>query len=427
MPDRLGLLRRPAFRAFWLGQSVSFIGSHVTELALPLTAVLVLDATAEQMGLLTAIGYVPFLLVGLLAGVWVDRYRRRPILVATDLVAAGAIAVVPIAAVLGVLRIEVLLAVAFVVGFVEVIAPVAYQSFLPTLVGRDGLVEGNAKLEASHSVATIVGPGLGGALVQLLTAPIALVLDSLSYLASAGLIASVRVAEPPPIPPDAAADTRSQIAEGLRIVAATPILRALVTCGAVHNVFSRMIDALIVLYAVDVVGLGPAEIGLVFAAGGPGSFLGALAVERLGLRIGVGPVIVLSQVATGVARLLVPVAAAVGGPIAPLVVLAASTFLLGFARTTFNISQVSLRVAITSDRLHGRVNATMRFVMWGVTPFGAVAGGLLAATTLGLQGTLVVAGLGVLAATAPLLLPAVRRLRRIPDAVTSTDDAPRPA
>jgi MFS family permease len=412
VPDRLGVLRDAAFRRFWIGQSISFIGSHVTELALPLTAVLLLDATADQMGLLTAIGYAPFLLIGLVAGVWVDRMRRRPILIATDLVSAVAIAVVPVAALLHVLRLEMLFAVAFVFGIVEVIAPVAYQSFVPTLVGRDRLVEGNAKLEASHSVASIVGPSLGGYLVELLTAPIALVVDFVSYLFSAVLLATVRVVEPPPLPREDDATVRRQIAEGLRLVLATPILRSLVVCGAIHNFFSRMIDALIILFAVDAIGLSPGEIGLVLAAGGPGALVGALAVERLGQRIGVGPVILLSQVATGVSRLMIPLAAVSGD--GAIIVLAASTFLLGLVRTTFNISQVSLRVAITEDRMHGRVNATMRFIMWGVTPFGALAGGLLATTALGLQGTLLLAGIGVLLASVPLLARPLRTVRSIP-------------
>lgn len=414
MPDRLGLLRQPAYRAFWIGQSISFIGSHVTELALPLTAVIVLDAAPEQMGLLTAIGYVPFLLIGLLAGVWVDRMRRRPILVATDLVSAAAIAVIPAAALLGMLRMEILYAVAFVFGIVEVIAPVAYQSFIPSLVGRDRLVEGNAKLEASHSVASIVGPGLGGYLVQVLTAPIALLVDSVSYLVSAVMVASIRVVEPPPLPREGQTTIRLQIAEGLRLVAATPILRSLVACGSIHNFFSRMIDALFILYAVDVVGLSPAEIGLVLAAGGPGALFGAFVVERWGRWMGVGRVIVVSQILTGISRLLVPIAGLIGGAAGPMVVLAASNFLLGFVRVTFNITQVSLRVAITEDRMHGRVNATMRFVMWGVTPFGAVAGGLLAASALGIEGTLWLAGFGVLVAFVPLLAPSLRSVRRIP-------------
>jgi MFS family permease len=410
--DRFGVLRAAAFRRFWIGQSISFVGSQVTELALPLTAVILLDASADQMGLLTALGFVPFLIVGLLAGVWVDRFRRRPILVATDLVSAVLVAIVPLAAIIGVLRIELLYAVVFILGFVGVIAPVAYQSFMPTLVGRERLVEANARMEASNSVAGIVGPGIGGALVQLLTAPIALVVDSVSYVVSALFISSIRIEEPPPIADKDRAGIRDQIGEGLRLVAATPVLRALVACGSIHNFFSRMIDALFVLYAVDGLGLGPAAIGLVFAAGGPGALLGALAVERLGGRIGVGRTIVVTQILTGVARLLIPLA---GGPAwLAIAVLAASEFLLGFVRIAFNVSQVSLRLAITPDRMHGRVNATMRFIMWGVTPFGALAGGLLATTALGLRGTLLIAAIGVLGAFVPLLVRPLRTVTSIP-------------
>jgi MFS family permease len=412
MTDRFGVLREPQFRRFWIGQSISFVGSQVTLLALPLTAVILLDATAEEMGLMTAIGYVPFLIVGLLAGVWVDRMRRRPILIATDLISVVVVAIVPTAALVGALRIELLYAVVFILGFVGVIAPVAYQSFMPTLVGRERLIEANARMEASSSVAGIVGPGLGGALVQVLSAPIALVIDSVSYLVSALFIGWVRVTEPPPIPDENAGNVRTQIAEGLRLVAATPVLRALVACGSMHNFFSRMIDALFVLYAYDSLGLEPAAIGIVFAAGGPGALLGALAVERLGGRIGVGRTIVVTQVLTGIARLLIPLA---GGPIwLTIAVLCASEFLLGFVRIAFNVSQVSLRLAITPDRMHGRVNATMRFVMWGVTPFGALAGGLLASTALGLRGTLLVAAVGVLIAFVPLLVRPLRSVQSIP-------------
>jgi predicted MFS family arabinose efflux permease len=417
VPDRLGVLRDPAFRSFFVGQSVSFFGTQVTALALPLTAVIVLDATAAEMGLLTAIGFVPFLLVGLLAGVWVDRMRRRPILIATDLISAAAVAIVPAAAILGSLRIELLYAVAFILGFVGVIAPVAYQSFVPTLAGRDRLVEANARLEASNSVAAIVGPGLGGLLVQLLTAPVALIIDAISYLVSAGFLASIRVAEPPPIPDEERASIRGQIGEGLRLVGAMSVLRALVSCGSIHNFFSRMIDALFVLYMVDGLGLGPAGVGIVFAAGGPGALLGAFLVGRLGRTLGVGPTIAVTQLLTGVARLLIPLA---GGPVwLAVTVLVASEFLLGLVRIVFNVTQVSLRVAITPDRMHGRVNATMRFVMWSVTPFGALAGGLLAATALGLRGTIALAGVGVLAATLPLLVPGLRTIRRMPSGAST--------
>jgi MFS family permease len=414
--DRLGVLREPAFRRFWIGQSVSFLGSQVTALALPLTAVILLEAGPHEMGILTAAGFVPFLIVGLLAGVWVDRMRRRTILVASDLVSAVAVAAIPVAAATGRLGMPLLYVVAFVLGFVAVISTVAYQAFMPTLVGRDRLVEASARMEAANSVGAIVGPGIGGFLVQVLTAPIALIVDGLSFLFSAVLIGSIRVVEPPPIPPAEQASVRSQIAEGLRLVAATPILRALAGCGAIHNFFSRMIDALFVLYAVNELGLGPVDVGFVFAAGGPGALLGAVAVGWLGRRVGVGPTIAWMQLLTGVSRLLIPLA---GGPAwLVLLVLGASEFLLGFVRTAFNVTQVSLRLAITADRLHGRVNATIRFLMWCVTPFGALAGGLIATTALGLRGTLLLAGIGVLLAFVPLLVRPLRTIRTIP---TSTE------
>ena len=412
MSARLGVLRETAFRRFWIGQSVSFLGSQVTSLALPLTAVILLQASPDQMGILTAAGFVPFLIVGLLAGVWVDRMRRRTILVASDLVSAVAVVAIPVAAATGRLGMPLLYVVGFVLGFVAVISTVAYQAFMPSLVGRDRLVEASSRMEVANSVSSIVGPGLGGFLVQVLTAPIALVADALSFLFSAALVGSIQVDEPPPIPIAERASVRGQIAEGLRLVVATPVLRALASCGAIHNFFSRMIDALFVLYAVKELGLGPVELGLVFAAGGPGALLGAVAVGWLGRRVGVGPTIVWMQVLTGVSRLLIPLA---GGPAwLVLLVLGGSEFLLGFVRTAFNVTQVSLRLAMTADRLHGRVNATIRFLMWCVTPFGALAGGLIATTALGLRGTLLMAGIGVFVAFVPLLAQPLRTVRTIP-------------
>jgi predicted MFS family arabinose efflux permease len=411
-PTRFGVLAEPAFRRFWMGESISLLGTQVTALALPLTAVVLLDASPEQMGILTAVGLLPFLLVGLPAGVWVDRFSRRRLLVGGDLIDAATIAAVPIAAAIHLLAMPVLYAVEFVVGLVDVVVTVAWQAFIPTLVGRTRLVEANARLEASSSLVSIVGPGLGGILVQALSAPIALLVDAASYLASAMLVGSIRVAEPDQA---AAADrpsARRQIGEGLRLVMTSPPLRTLVTGGSIHNFFSRMIDALFVLYAVDTLRLSPAEIGLTFAAAGPGSLLAATAVGRLGRGLGIGTTIWSMQVLTGVARLLIPLAAVLPG--GALLALAVSNFLLGFARTAFNVTQVSLRVGITPDRLQGRMNATMRFVMWSVTPFGALAGGLLAATALGLTGTLWLAGVGVLAAFVPFLAPPIRTVRELP-------------
>jgi Arabinose efflux permease len=418
------------FRRFWIGEGISFLGNQVTDLALPLTAVLLLGATADQMGILTATWFLPYLAFGLPAGVWIDRMRRRPILIGLDLVAAATILVVPLAAWTGLLRIELLYAVSFVLGSTVVIFMVAYQSFVPTLVGRADIAEANAALEATTSMTAVAGPGVGGLLVQVLTAPFALLVDAISYLVSAAFVASIRVQEPAPIPASERRSMLDQIREGLRVVRHTPVLFALVRGGTIHNFFGRMFDALFVLYASRSLGLDPATIGFVLAAAGPGSFVGSLVATRIPRRIGLGTTIWSAQILTGVARLLIPLAGT--GLLAPsgvllstgttisAVTLALSMFLLGLARTVFNINQLSLRLAITTDRMHGRVNATMRFVMWGVTPVGALVGGFLASSAIGIQATLFLAAGGAFVATIPFLLPAIRDLRRMPDPL---DDA----
>jgi predicted MFS family arabinose efflux permease len=396
---------------------VSFLGNQVTELALPLTAVLLLGAGAGEMGILTAAWFLPYLVFGLPAGVWVDRMRRRPILVGLDLISASAVLAVPVAAALGVLRIEVLYVVSFVLGSVVVVFMVAYQSFVPTLVGRGSLTEANAALEASSSATAVAGPGLAGVLVQVLGAPFALVVDALSFLFSAAMVGSIRAEEPPPMRDEERRPALEQIREGIRLVVSTPVLAALVRGGSVHNFFSRMIDALFVLFATRALGLDAATIGFVFAAAGPGSFAGSILASRVSKRLGVGSTIVAGQALTGITRLLIPAALIAGSPVGHAVILGLSMFLLGLARSVFNITQVSLRVAITPDRMHGRLNATMRFVMWAVTPAGALAGGLLASTTLGLEGTLTIAGIGVLAATLLFLAPGLRTIGAMPTSV----------
>ena len=409
--------RSPAFRRFWIAQSISFLGSEVSLLALPLIAVVTLGATPTQMGILTALGYAPFLVIGLQAGVWVDRMQRRPILIWSDLVTAALLVTIPVAAIFGVLRIEQMYGLALVVGGINVVSSVAHQSFMPSLVARAELQDANARLEASSSFATIVGPSVAGALVQVLTAPIAILVDAASFVVSAVLLRTVQVDEPPPLPPDESPGMRGQVMEGLRLVVRHPLLRPIFSCGATHNFFRRMIEALFVLYAVRELGLDPLALGLVFAAGGPGALLGAAVAVPLARRIGLGRTIVSMQVLTGIACLAAPVA---GGPPWLIIgILATGQFLLGIARPIFNISQLSLRQAITPDRLQGRVNATMRFIMWGVTPAGALVGGLLG-SAIGLRETLLVAGIGVLLAFAWVAASPVRWLATVPDAAEAS-------
>ena len=401
----------PDFKKFWIGETVSMFGSAVTGLALPLTAVLVLKASPAQMGALSAAAYLPFLLVGLMAGVWVDRFRRRPILLSADVSKAILLGSIPVAALWGNLEMSHIILVAFLTGTVGVIDAVARQAFLPSLVSRKDLVEGNSKLEVSSSVAGIAGPSLAGLLVQILTAPLAIAVDAGSFVVSAVFLFFIRTPEPARILPEHRDSVVRQIGEGLRVVLHNAVLRAIVWCGSMHNFFSRMIDALFVLYLTRELQLGPALLGVVVAAGGPGALLGALLSSRISKRFGVGRTIVGMQVLTGISRLLIPLA--VGS--VPLVValLMLSEFLLGIARPIFNITQVSLRQAITADRLQGRMNASMRFIMWSVTPFGALLGGVLG-EIIGLRMTMLFAATGVLAATLWVLFSPVRRLHEQP-------------
>jgi len=399
------------FRLYWIGLAINSLGSQVSLLALPLIAVVLLNADANQMGILTAVGYVPFILVGLQAGVWVDRMRRRPLLIWSNLLSAGLLLTIPLAAVLDYLRIEHLYVLALLIGGIHVVSDVAEQSFLPSLVERSRLQAANARLSGSDSVAQIIGPSVAGVLIQVLTAPIAILLDAVSFVVSALLLSGMRTAEPPPLPDEERRNTRGLIMEGLRHVTSHRLLRPIFSCGAMHNFSRRMIEALFILYAVDQLGFDPIALGIVFAAGGPASLLGAVIAVPLARRIGLGPTIAWMQVLTGIACLAAPLAS--GPEWMTIGLLALGQALLGIARPVFNIAQLSLRQAITPERLQGRVNATMRFIMWGVTPFGALAGGLLGAS-IGLRQTLFVAAIGVLAAAIWIVRSPVIALRELP-------------
>ncbi len=413
LPDAnsTGLWRHRQFMRFWTGETISFLGNEVTALALPLTAVLVLRATPLQMGLLVALRNLPQLLIGLMAGVWVDRMRRRPLLIFTDLSSGLLLLSIPAAALLGLLTMSQIYLVSFAVGIVGVVATVAYQSYLPSLVPREQLVEGNSKLTASESITGTIGPGVAGLLVQLVTAPVAIFVDALSFFISAIFLGSIGASEPAPMEKRQRRGIIKEIGEGLGLVLHNPLLRSLVQCGATHNFCSSMLVAVYVLYVLQELHIGPALLGVIFMLGGPGSLLGALVSARLVGRLGLGPVIIGAQVLTGVARLLIP--AAVGPLPVMLLLLVLSDFLLGLARSIFNVNQLSLRQGITPDRLQGRVNATMRFLLWGITPLGALLGGLLG-ENIGLRPTLFIAASGVLLSSLWVLFSPLRLLTEQP-------------
>ena len=406
-----GLWHHPDFLRLWAADTVSQFGSQVTLLALPLAAALTLDASAAQMGLLTAAGTLPWLLIGLFAGALVDRRRRRPVLVAADLARALLLLAVPTAWALNLLRIELLYTVAFLVSCLTVFFDVAYLAFLPALVRRDQLLEGNSKLGASASVAQFAGPGVAGGLVSLVSAPFAILLDALSFLLSAVFLRQIRAEEPVPALAASGRHVRADIAEGLRTVLRDPILRALTGCGATTTLFGYAFLAVYVLYLTDHLGLGPGAIGAVFALGGFGALIGAMAAGPAARRFGVGRTIIGARLLVGLGGMVIPVAVLVPAVALPMVV--AAEFFQWLMLVLADVNSLSLRQAVTPDRLQGRVNATSRVLVWGFQPLGALLGGLLG-TLFGAPSALVVGMLGMLAAVGWVYWSPLRGLREVP-------------
>jgi len=407
-----GLWRHPEFVKLWSGHTISRFGSEISQLAIPLTAALVLNASPAQMGLLGAFEFAPFLLLSLFAGVWVDRLPRRPILIVADIGRALFLGSIPVAALVGALRIEQLYLVGSLTGALTVFFDVADQSYLPVLVNREHLVEGNSKLEMSRSVAQITGPGVAGALVQLVTAPMAVAVDAASFVASVIFLLFIRTSEPPPVPhADAPSSIWGELREGLAVVLGNPLLRSIAGCTGTSNLFSNAMFAVYVLYLTRQLGIGPALLGLILAAAGPGALLGALVAGNVAARFGLGTTIIGSALVAAAVNLLVPLA---GGPIVVVAgMLMLSQFIGGITNPIYNINQVSLRQAITPDRLQGRMNASVRFLVWGTIPIGALLGGTLG-EAFGLWPTLVAMSLCGLLAPLWIVFSPVRALRAQP-------------
>jgi MFS family permease len=401
------LARQPAFRALWAGQTVSQLGSQVTALAFPLTAALTLDAGPGAMALLGVAGTLPTLLFGLLAGVWVDRLPRRPLLIGADLARAVLLGSIPLAALFGTLRLPQLYVVAFLAGVCTLVFDVAYHAILPTLVPGAQLVEGNSKLELSRSAAEIAGPGLAGNLAHVVTAPGAIALDAISFIASALCLRHARpTAALAPVTPARRA-LRAELGDGWRFIQRDPVLRALVGGVALLQVANAALETVVLLYLARELGLGAATLGLVFAAGNVGFLAGALLPARMAARVGVGPSIALALALTASADLLVPLAS--GPRVLIIALLLLALFGFGLGRTIFNVHQVSLRQRLTPAALIGRVNATVLALTAGLAPFGALLGGALGAT-FGLRETLFIAGGGELLAALWLAVSPVGRL-----------------
>jgi MFS family permease len=407
-----GLWRHADFMKLWVGQTISRVGSQTSVLALPLTAVLVLEATPAQMGVLEAAGALPSLLFGLLAGAWVDRRRRRSILITADVGRAVLLLFIPVAAVLSVLRVSHLYIIAFLVSALGVLFGVAYGPFLLSLIGRERLVEGNSKLALGRSAAEILGPGLAGGLVQLVTAPIAIAADALSYLVSALFLGLIRAPEPVPRPVEQQRSIWREAIEGVRLVVGHPLLRPLAGCVGMVSLFNSVLETVVILYLTRELGIGPGLLGLIFASGSVGFVVGALLPERAAQRFGLGPAIIGGLLIAALGDLLVPLA---GGPVVVVVViLIVAEFFFGLGLTIYEVGQASLRQAVTPDHLQGRMNATMQVVALGTVPLGGLLGGALG-EIIGLRMTLIVAALGEMLALAWLLFSPLRSLGQQPE------------
>ncbi|PZF85020.1 MFS transporter [Jiangella anatolica] len=414
------------FRRLWTGSAVSMFGSEVAELAVPLLAIGVLAATPGELGTLRTAQFLPFLLATLPLGLLVDRRRRLPLMVGADLGRFALILVIPLAVWAGVAGIELLYAVMFLAGVLTVLYQVADFALVPELVAPDQLVDANGKLAAAQSANEIGARGFGGLLVQAASAPVAMLVNALTYLVSALALHGIDVVEA--ARPASSRPSWAELTAGLREALRNRFVRALLGEATTFNFFNEAFVLGLMLFAVRDVGLGPVQIGLVFTAGGVGSFLGAWFGSRATGRFGYGRVLLITLILGNTAPVLVALAGP--DPVATMALLCSVFVVMGVGIGIANVHAVTLRQAALPERLRGRVNAAYRLISWGAIPLGASLGGLLAATTSA-RTAMVAGACGMVLATLWVAFSPVRRLTSIDEAarlshVRSAAPRPRP-
>jgi MFS family permease len=394
---------------------VSVLGSQVTLIAVPYIALTMLGASAFQVSLLAAVEMLPFLLFTLPAGAWLDRVRRRPVLVAADIGRGVALMSIPVAYVANTLSLDQLFVVAFVTGTFTAFFDVADQSFLPELLEREDLVDGNARLQVSYSAAQIGGPTLAGNAIALVAAPLAIVIDAASFLVSGGLISAIRKREPRP---ERAVDEdgrptslRLEMTTGLRYVLGNAYLRPIAGCTGISNLFGAALFAIFPVLIWRELALSPAFYGTVMGLASFGFLAGAALSSRLPRSLGLGPTIIVSAALSSPALLLMTLTPASLGWAT--ITLFGGWFVVGFTQVIYNVAQVSLRQSITPPAMQSRMNATMRFIVWGTIPIGSVLGGLLA-TMLPVRVALMIAAVGSFTSSLWVLFSPLRSLREMP-------------
>lgn len=400
------------FRLLWFGQTVSEMGSGISALAIPLLAIDVLHASAASVSLVTACETLPYLLFTLPAGAWIDRVAKRSVLITTDVLRAIAIASIPLALAVGGLTMVQLWVVGFLVGTLSVFFNVTYQAYVPFLVeGRD-LIKGNSRLEITRSGANLASPALTGILIDLVGAAWTIFLDAVSFVVSVLSLGAIATREPERPPSAGTTRIRSDIKEGLMFVWNERRIRQVAFCTSTFNFFGAMAGAIFLVFARRTLELPASRIGIYMALGSIGGIAGAAIANRFSGRFGVGHAIIAGAILSGIGELANPLLTPANAPV--LIVLGGGFVSAG--ATLYNVSQVSMRQAICPPRLQARMNASVRFMVWGTQPLGAIAGGLVA-TAVGLRATLVVAAIGTFLAIGFVLTPRIRGIKEIPEQV----------
>jgi MFS family permease len=407
------LFDAPDFRQLWLGQTISVFGDQITQLGLPLVAVLTLGADATQMGTLTAVGLLPHLLFSLVAGVWLDRVRaRRRLMIAADLGRAALIASIPIAFAFGVLSMPQLYVVGFLSGTLAVVFDLSWNTLFVSVTERKRYVEAMALLNGSRSLASVAGPTIGGILVQVLGAPLAMLGDAFSYLGSVVFLRRIRASEPPIEHEEGS--TRERLMAGLSFVIGDPIMRPTLLSVATVNLFTFASSALFILYATTTLGVSPGALGLALGTGSVGAVIGAIFAARIGRRIGLGPAYALGLVVYPVSLLLIPLAGPDMSMTLILALLFGSEFGAGLGVMILDINVGAIIYARTPDRIRARAAGAFRFINYGVRPVGALFGGLLGGA-IGVREAILVTTVAAIGGVLFLLGSPVLRLRDLPE------------
>jgi len=374
------------FLKFWTGDTVTQFTGQITSLAVPTVAILTLEVTALQLGILDALGFIAFPTLGLFVGVWMDRMRRRPVMIVANLIQVATLASVPISYILGVLGLYQLYAVALIMGMTQLFFDVAYQSYLPSLVKKEDVVEGNQRLQTSASAAQVVGPSVASGMMQLIGAALSLTADAVGTLVSVFALASIRKPEPKPERSSVDGQTHffTEMKEGIRVITSNKLLWTQAGSTGTANLGYSIFFVALLLYAYRTLGISKGIIGVAFSIGSVGFLVGVLVSSAVTKKLGLGRTIALSQ-ASNFGLLIVLLA---NSSLAVLII-GAALFVTSLGNPIYNINQVSLRQIITPNRLQGRMNATMRTIVWGTIPAGSFLGGIFS-TSFGIIPTLII-------------------------------------